>query len=112
MRIAVEKFIYKYYYYSLPICNKIHHGITNGIIKKTVFLIALPLIIFKRFFGALVDMILGIRTRYIKKNEALTRYKYDLAIVAIAKNEKDNIGPFLFRIRHIHIIILGDNGRL
>lgn len=111
MRIALEKIVYKYYYYSLPLCNRIHHGISGGIIKKTVFLIALPLIIIKRFFGAFLDGVFGIRTRHIKKIETKTHFEYDLAIAAIAKNEGRYIEEWLayHRLIGVQKIFLYDN---
>ena len=111
MRIILEKIVSKYYYYSLAICNTVHRKILNKRIKLFIFVLLSPIIIIKRFFGAVSDMILIIRTNHVKKAEKRRCFKYDLAIVAIAKNESQYIDEWLayHKLVGVNKVFLYDN---
>lgn len=111
MRIVLEKILYKYYYYSFSLCNRIYYRIRNRKIKILVFLFLLPVVVFNRIFGAIADFVFSFRVKHLKKHENNCNFHCDLAIAAIAKNEGSYIKEWLayHKLVGVQKVFLYDN---
>ena len=111
LRIAMEKIVYKYYYYSFYLCNRVYHRIKNRKIKWLSLFLLLPVIVFKRFFGATCDIICSIKVKRFKAHERNKDFDYNLAIVAIVKNEGAYIKEWLayHKLIGVEKVFLYDN---
>lgn len=111
MRRYLEKILYRYYYYSLSICNSIHHRIQNKTLKLLLVLLLLPVIVFNRVLGAVLEMLLYFKIKHKKEKDNNTDFDIYIAVVAIAKNEGKYIKEWLtyHKLIGVQKVLLYDN---
>ena len=105
--IILEEIYLFFYSYSLELCvDKIPEWSGNNKLKKKILLVALfPYIFLKGIISFLYEFLFArIRARKIIKEDRKRDFKYNFAIVVIAKNEKDYIREWIA----YHRIICGD----
>lgn len=91
MNIAI-----KCYYYSIPMCINIKREIQNKYLRYMVFVLVLPILLWKWIVGYIAEVTYGRkRVMRIKKNDARRNFEHELAIVSIAKNEGKYIEQWL-----------------
>ena len=86
----------KCYYYSIPLCITIKRKIKNRILRYSVFVLAMPILLWNWLIGVIEEGSSGRKcVSKIRTNDEHRTFEHELAIVAIAKNEGRYIEQWL-----------------